>query len=326
MRAERDPRRASRWMLLALWVILSIAIVLALRPLPWRRAFVQLQHLDPGWLLAAFAANLAILPLWALEWRLLTPRSAGASFRAMFEVVGITGAVLNSIPFFAGEAAGVGLLITRARLSRGAAFSVLAMDQLLVGFAKVTVIGAAAALAPLPGWLRGGLVSIVVGVPALFAILLLLAHRGLAARDWLLRGSSAANRLLARAAALGAHLETLREPRRAWRVCALALSKKVFELLAIIAVQLAFGLAPSLPVALLILAALAVTTLLPIAPANLGVYEATVFAAYRFAGVSAELALGMAIVQHLCFLLPMLATGYVTLTVRQLAPERVPAA
>jgi uncharacterized membrane protein YbhN (UPF0104 family) len=82
---------------------------------------------------------------------------------------------------------------------------------------------------------------------------------------------------------------------------------------------------PSLSIALLVLAALAVTTLLPIAPANLGVYEATVFATYRFAGASAELALGMAIVQHLCFLLPMLLTGYVTLSVRQLGPQRATA-
>jgi uncharacterized membrane protein YbhN (UPF0104 family) len=62
--------------------------------------------------------------------------------------------------------------------------------------------------------------------------------------------------------------------------------------------------------------------LLPVAPANLGVYEATVFAAYRFLGVSAEAAVGIAIVQHFAFLLPALVTGYVTLTLRQLLPRR----
>lgn len=322
----RDPSRASRWMLLALWAALSVAIILALRELPWQRAVIHLQRLHARWLLAALVANLAILPLWAQEWRLLTPRSFGVTFRAMFAVVGITSTVLNSVPFFAGEAAGVGLLVTRARLSRGAALSVLAMDQLLVGFAKLAVIGAAAAVAPLPAWVRAGLASIVVGVAALLLVLLALAYRGTAARDWLLLGSSSARRVVARAAALGAHLEMLRELPRALRVCALALLKKTFELLAIVAVQLAFGLAPSLPLALLVLAALAVTTLLPIAPANLGVYEATVFAAYRFAGVSTELALGIAVIQHACFLVPMLGTGYVTLTMRQLAPERARAA
>jgi uncharacterized membrane protein YbhN (UPF0104 family) len=221
----------------------------------------------------------------------------------------------------------VGFLSARAGRARGAALSVLAMDQLLVGFAKLAVIGAAAAIAPLPLWLRGGLGSIIVGVSALFVLLLAMAHRGAATRDRLLARSSAARRLIARAAALGAHLEPLREPSRAWRVAVLALSKKGFELVAIIAVQLAFGLQPSLPTALVVVAALAVTTLLPITPGNLGVYEATVFATYRFAGASAELALGIAVVQHLCFLLPMLATGYVTLTTRPLSrAERASAA
>ena len=325
MTTEGAARRA-RWPWLLLWAALSIALMVAARALPWERAFEQLRHLQAAWVLVAVAANLAILPLWALEWRLLSPKSFRASFRAMFEVVSVSAAVLNSVPFFAGEAAAVGLLIARAELSRGAALSVLAMDQLLVGFAKLVVLGAAAAVAPVPGWLRGGVWSIVGGVAALSLVLVPLAHRGAAVRERSRARSSAFGRLLARAAAWGAHLEALRDPARALRVALLALSKKSLELCAIVALQFAFGIEPSLSLALLVLAALAVTTLLPIAPANLGVYEATVFATYRLAGASAELALGMAIVQHLCFLLPMLLTGYVTLTVRQLGPQRATAA
>jgi hypothetical protein len=126
----------------------------------------------------------------------------------------------------------------------------------------------------------------------------------------------------------GAHFDVLREGRRAWRVALLALSKKAAELAGILAVQMAFGIEPSIAAALLLLGALAITTLLPVAPANLGVYEATVFATYRFLGVPAETALGLAIVQHLCFLLPSLATGYFILTLRQLPqlPPKRPSA
>jgi uncharacterized membrane protein YbhN (UPF0104 family) len=77
-------------------------MVFAARALPWQRALDHLRHLQPAWVLAAVLANLLILPLWALEWRMLTPRSFRASFRAMFEVVSVTAAVLNSVPFFAG--------------------------------------------------------------------------------------------------------------------------------------------------------------------------------------------------------------------------------
>jgi uncharacterized membrane protein YbhN (UPF0104 family) len=105
-------------------------------------------------------------------------------------------------------------------------------------------------------------------------------------------------------------------------VIALALAKKGLELSAIVAIQAAFGLEPSFPAAMLVLAALAVTTSLPVAPANLGVYEATVYATYRYLGIDSYAALGAAIVQHLAFLLPMIVTGYLTLTVRSFAKRQ----
>jgi uncharacterized membrane protein YbhN (UPF0104 family) len=51
-------------------------------------------------------------------------------------------------------------------------------------------------------------------------------------------------------------------------------------------------------------------TMVPLAPANLGLYEAAVFAAYRFLGLDSEPALGLALCQHACFLLAMIGPGY----------------
>lgn len=317
-------RRGPRWLMPAMWVALSVALVVAIPALPWREAAAQLERVRIGWLAAAVIANFAILPLWAGEWRLLVPGTIRVTYTAMWEVVTVTASVLNSVPFFAGEASGVALLIGRAGLSRGAAVSVLAMDQLLVGIAKLAVIAAAAMIAPLPVWLRAGVLGLAFGVALLLVLLVPLAHEWERARDRLRAIPSAIAALGARLASLGAHLDVLRDRSRALRVFALALLKKAAELGGIIAVQLAFGLDASPAIGLLVLAALAITTLLPVSPANLGVYEATVFAAYRFAGVSADLALGIAIVQHLCFLLPALSAGYVTLTVRQLLRLRQP--
>jgi hypothetical protein len=307
----------------ALWVVLTVAVVVAIPGLPWHRAVEQVRRSEPAWLVAAVFANLLILPLWAAEWRLLAPGSTRVTYARMFEVVAITAAVLNSVPFFAGEASAVALLVTRAALSHGAALSVLAMDQLLVGLAKLAVLAAAAIYAPLPTWLRAGILSLVLGVAALLSVLVPLAHRWDMVKTRLVERPSRLRNAIARAASWGAHLDAIRDARRVWRVMLLALAKKSAELLGILAVQVAFGLEPSVASGLLILAGLAVTTLLPVAPANLGVYEATVFASYRFLGVSTETALGLAVVQHLCFLLPALATGYLTLTLRQLLPRRL---
>lgn len=317
-------RQSLKWPLALLWVALTIVLIVIVPDLPWQRAADQAKRVHFGWLAAAVITNSLILPLWAAEWRLLVPHAFQVAYGRMFEVVSVTAAVLNSIPFFAGEASGVALLIGRAGLSRGAALSVLAMDQLLVGFAKLAVIAAATLVVPLPGWLRTGILSLLGGVAALLAILLLLAHRGTRLRDRLLDRPSSVRTLAARLMTWGAHFDSLRDSGLAWRLVGLALGKKAAELLGILAVQMAFGLEPSIAGALLVLAALSVTTLLPVAPANLGVYEATVFATYRFLGVPAESALGIAIIQHLCFLLPALATGYLMLTVRQLVPRRPP--
>ncbi len=311
-------QRARRWLQVLLWLALTVAIVLAAPRLPWQRAVEHARTVRGPWVFAAVAANLAILPLWALEWRLLVPGAARVAYARMLEVVCVTAAVLNSVPWFAGEAAAVGLLIGRAGLSRGAALSVLAMDQLLVGLAKLSVIAAAAVFTPLPSWLRAGILSLAAGFGVLLVLLLPLASRWTAIRDRLLASPSRLRVAAATLAGWGAHLDVLRDAGRFGRVAILALAKKGAELLAILAIQAAFGMSPSVTAGAVVLAALAVTTLLPVAPANLGVYEATVYGTYRYMGVPAEAALGLAVVQHLCFLLPSIAAGYVVLTRRQM--------
>jgi uncharacterized protein (TIRG00374 family) len=319
--APTGTRRAPIWLLPVLWIVLTVALILAARTLPWRSAIDQARRVQPGWLLAAVFANVVPLPVWALEWRLLVPGATRVAFARLFEVVSVMAAVLNSVPFFAGEASGVAMLIGRAGLSRGAALSVLAMDQLLGGLVKIVVLATAAWLVPLPAWLRAGIVALLLGVGAMLAVFVPLAHRWSAIRDRLLAQPSRLRRLLARLASWGQHLDAIRETHRVWKVSLLALARKSVELLGILAVQMAFGLEPSLAAAVLVLAALAIATMMPVAPANIGVYEAMVFAAYRYMGVPADTALGLAVVQHLCFLLPMLATGYLTLTLRQLLPR-----
>lgn len=302
-------------------MLLSVALYFGARDLPWRNAVSALARVTPGTLAIAVILNFAILPLWMLEWSLLKPRSAAVSREKMFEVVAVTASIHNAVPFLAGEAAAIGLLIN-AGLQRGAALSMLAMDQLLVGVAKLAVLSTAATLAPIPEWLSAGVLSLVAGVLAFLAILMLLAHFGPVISTQLREQQTRTREWIAKITGLGAYLAALREPSLALRVFGLALLKKGFELAAIVAIQSAAGLDPSFAAAVLVLAALAVTTSLPVAPANLGVYEATVYATYRYIGIDADAALAMAIVQHLAFLLPMIATGYLTLTFRQLRAAR----
>lgn len=309
-------------MVFAVWVVLTAALIGVARTLPWKDALHQMTHARAPWLLAAVTVNVGIIVLWAAEWRLLAPRAAAVSYGRMFECVAAMAAVLNSVPFFAGEATGVAWLITRLGLTRGAALSVLALDQLMSGVGKLAVLAATALVVPLPVWLRGGILGLTLGVALLLAVLVSLAHRWERMRNSLSQDRLWAQ-LLARGVSIGRHLDALRESGRVTRVSAIAVAKKTVELTAIMCVQMAFGMDPTIGASLIVLACISIANIAPISPANVGVYEAAAFAGYRYAGVSADMALGLALVQHLCFLVPMLTTGYALLTLRQLPRARV---
>jgi uncharacterized membrane protein YbhN (UPF0104 family) len=85
---------------------------------------------------------------------------------------------------------------------------------------------------------------------------------------------------------------------------------KAAELGGILAVQQALGLDLPVGTALLVLASVSFATIVSVTPGNLGVFEAASFAAYRLTGVSPEHALTLSLLQHVCYLIPMLGVGY----------------
>jgi len=301
----RRGRRAAR---IAAVVLLAGLVVLAASRLSLRRVVAELAGVQPQWIGLALLCFVAILPLWAMQWCLLAPASPRPALSRMLGVVAMTSTVLNTTPLLVGEAAGVFFLVTVTGLARAAALSVLAMDQLLVGLAKIVVLGAAASIATLPDWMRQGAIGLVGGVGLLFLALLIVAWRS----DHLAR---LASRLLpARGARLlvsvGEALAPLRSTSRGGGALLLAFAKKLCEVAAILCVARAFGVELPFAGGVLILATLNLATLLPIVPGNVGIYEAAVVLAYSHLGVGAERALGIAVVQHACYFAALALPGY----------------
>lgn len=308
------PRR--RWPILLAWLVATAVIVIAFRFVDWRQALREVSGANPWWLLLAIVLNGSILVIWAALWRTILPAGKEVSLRLLAEITSLTSMVLNTMPFLVGEASGMFLLARRAKLGNAAALSVLAVDQVLLGIAKICLLVLVALLVPLPDWMRKGLVGLSIAVAVMLAVLLVFAHRGRLARA---APEHPRFGFVARLVVDWAHgLEGLRSWRKFSGGLLLEFGKKTAEMAAIVAVQYAFGHPLPLGHSLLVLAALNLVTVLPVSPANLGVYEAAVFFSYRYLGLSAEQALGMALVQHLCYLLPLAGTGYVILTVQQL--------
>jgi uncharacterized protein (TIRG00374 family) len=299
-------RRRAAWAV-AVPVVVAIG-ALSLRRLDLGRVILELRNVRIAWLLAAVLCFAAILPLWAVQWSVLAPRTPDNTITRMLGVTTMMSSTLNTTPLFLGEAAGLVLLVTRIGVTRAAAVSITVMDQLLVGIAKVTVLSTAALLLTLPDWMRTGWETLAVGV----LLLLLLCGAVAWQRDELVARAerSLPPRIANAIVNLGTALDPLRSPTRAGLALLLALAKKLAELLAILCVQRAFGTALPVASAVLVLAALNLATLLPIVPGNLGVYEGAVILVYTRLGVSTEHAVSIAVVQHACYFVALALPGY----------------
>lgn len=304
-------------------VVAGLLTLAALR-LDLRQVAAGLALAHPLWIALAILCFAAILPLWALQWRLLATRTPRVPFGRMLGIVAMTSTVLNTTPLLVGEAAGVLFLASEAGLARAAALSVLAMDQLFVGIAKLLVLAAAANVVDLPEWMARGAHALLVAVGALAFGVALVAWRRQSPGSWISRRMH--GRGAAFVAAVDAALAPMRSPSLGVGALALALAKKAAEAVAMLCMQRAFGLDLPPSTALLVLAAVNLATLVPVVPGNVGVYEGAVVLAYSYVGVPPERALGIALVQHACFFVALALPGYWWMARSRRAPSSAAAA
>lgn len=278
--------RARRVVGLGTGVVVCVgALTLAISRLDGTRIVASLLAVRPGWMIAGAVCYLLLLPLWALQWSLIAPRTPRSGPRDMLAVVAMTSSILNTTPFLVGESAAVLFLVSRAGLDRMQSVGVLVMDQLLVGLAKVGVLALAYTLVSPAEWLTRGLGVLVLLLAA--ALVGALVSR---------RYVSSVREVLARGVSPGA--------------IALAFVKKATEAAAMLCVQRAFGIHLELSSVILVLAALNLATLVPVSPGNLGIYEGAVVVAYRHYGVALETATAIAVVQHAVYFAVLALPGY----------------
>lgn len=299
------------------WLVLTGLVILSLNTVEWGRVWAELRHIRMPWLVLALAGNTLIILCWTALWRVFVPDDCHVPFRTMFGINSITSAVMNTTPLLVGHASGMAMLVRRAGLTSTAALSVIALDQLAEGIAKVLTFLLAALLLPLPDWMRHGVIGVAIGVGVMLAILLVFAHthkpheveadrREVVA--W--QGKSWRRRAWAFMQRWARDLDALRDWRKAGMSLLLAVAMKSSEALGIYAVQRALGVHLPITTLPVVLAAVMLATMIPLSPGNLGPYEAATLLAYRFLGLPTEEALSIALIQHLAFLIPMLGVGY----------------
>ncbi len=359
-RERRVSKRTRLILSIAAWVIGTALVVLALRAVGWHEALAAVRRANPLWLAVAVCCHGSIVFLWAWQSYVLLPRGSDGrraaaldgsrvTYARCAEVTALTATASNTVPAFLGQATGVALLSERAGIGTAGALSVFAQHNLVEGFVKIGVLFAAAQVAPLPHWMRQALVALAV------AMTLLTAALGAAA--WYARQHTARNEAAAAVAAraptspptsattsppntdrrrrdpLGrfrafivswaASLDALRHPGQLAAAFAIAIAMKVAEAAGWWAIEHAFNVAPRVGSPILALAATNLASAIPASPGNLGVYEGAAFSAYHLLlGVPRETAIALALLGHVCYLIPLVGIGWAILSVRQIAGLR----
>lgn len=262
------------------------------------------------WIAVGVILNALILVSWTALWWTVAPQDERPSFRVMFEINSMASALMNTMPFLGGHAAAVVLMIKRASMSRAGALSVLALDQLGEGLAKVSIFLIVAIAAPIPDWMRLGVGTISVAVGAFLIAMVALAHSHARIRPDAEKPLTLVTRMRVLAATWAQRMETLRSVRQSIVALLFAVGTKVAEGAGLLAVQHAFGVHLSVGSTALVLAAVVLGSILPVSPGNVGTYEAGAFLAYRHLGVDPAMATILAIASHACFMIPSVGVGY----------------
>ena len=299
-----------RYFIILLWFFVAGLFYLCLQSIDLDRAWIEFSRANPFWLFAAVFFNACILGVWSSLWYLLLPEKCSVPFSRIFQANSYMSTSCNTIPFPGGHAVGVVALARRAEVGHSVALSVLALDQLMEGFAKTFVLTLVVIFVPLPEPVGQAILIFVVVIGFFASIIFYLAHKQPRVKEGTISFIDKIRKFVSR---WSVHLEILRDVRIFSFGLLLALLMMFVQTLGIWAVQKSLGLDLPFWAPILVMGALNLVTVLPITPGNFGIYEGTAFLAYQFYGLSSELALSLAFLQHLCFLIPMVGSGYLVL-------------
>jgi len=304
------------------WVVLTGLVIATARRVDWTLALSATLEAKPLPLIIAVLLNAMILVFATAQWLLFLPQGVSVAKSKMFEIMALTSTVSNSGPVGGGAAVGLHLLATHGGVGHSVGLSVLLLDQLVEGLAKMAIVLLAIAAVPIGLEYRTVGATIILGVPILLLALTITAHRRRILASLSERTTGFWGWILRTLNRVADNLEALRQPKKLSVTVVLALLQKLVEALAIASVLMAFGISTPWWGVLAVLVAVNLSTVVSVTPANLGVYEGAAFLVYRALGVGSDTAVALAIVQHVVYLIPLAGIGWIISSVRPLRVKR----
>ncbi len=304
------------------WLLLTALIVVTIGRVDWTLAIAAVAKAKPLPLILAVLLNAMILVFATAQWLLFLPEGVSVARSKMFKIMAIMSTVANSGPAGGGAAVGVHLLARQEGVGHSVGLSVLLLDQLVEGLVKVAIVLLAIVVVPIGLEYKAVSATILIGVPTLFFVLTVIAHRRSALESISERTTGFLGWMLTKLNLVAANLEALRRPKKLSLTLVLGLLQKLVAALAITCILLAFGVVTPWWGILAVLVAVNLSTVVSVTPANLGVFEGAAFLVYTSLGISSDTAVALAIVQHAAYLIPLAGIGWVISSVRPLNISR----
>lgn len=325
--AHSRRREAVRWGLALL--LAALAAWLSIRQVRWIVLKDTLTHARVPLLALALATVLATTGAKAARWRVLlrTCNAQVSGIRVLRALlIGQMGNIL--LPARLGDAARAILIGPRAEGGIPAVLGTIVVEKALDGVMGLVILLSLALWTPLPAWLRGPILALVILTGGLLVLLALAAtQRQRVARvyQWSLRPlpPSARTWVLRVTSGFGLGLGLFRYPDRF--ATALAWTAAIWGMAALTNVVTMAALnieAPGWSTWLVLVTGYG-ANFLPTVPAQIGVFEYACVLALSAVGVNAALALAFGMVLHLLVYIPPLVLGPISMATEGLTWTRL---
>jgi uncharacterized protein (TIRG00374 family) len=308
-----------RWGLALL--LAGLAGWLSMRQVHWATLRNALAQVDIPLLALALSTVLATTAAKAARWALLLrPCCSQIDGMRVLRVL-LIGQMGNSfLPARLGDLARAALLSPQAAGGFFAVLGTILVEKTLDGMVGLCILAGLALWTPLPSWLRGPALALVVLTGTLLAVLLLAATRqrwiiGFYQRSsrWLPEGTRASIHRMLASLAMG--LDLFKHPANA--LLALTWSAAVWGLAALTNLLLMAALDIDAPgwSTWLVLVTGYIANFLPTVPAQVGVFEYASVLALTVVGIAPEPALAFALLLHLLVYAPPAVLGPVSMAI-----------
>jgi len=305
------PIRAKHvFLALAMIAVATSLLYWCFRQVDFETFWQELYKFQILYLMLAILILLFSLLIKAYQWQFFMPKKQAIPFRYMLEIISVMFMMANSIPW--GQAFTIYHMGHLRKVGKVIAISVMTLDQVITGFAKLAMLIFVTIFASIPFWAKNGILLAVVLIGTFSFILIYISykHRDFQEKEQPIKYFSW--KMISYHVSKWAHyLHVLRDYKLTLSTFFLAFCLKLCEVAAIYLVQRGFGIDLPLWTSFLLMITINLATMFPITPGNIGVFEATVFIIYKYLGIDPNQAMTLALFHHIVYLIPMVIPGYI---------------